>query len=84
MNHEADGNVLQEEVDQSKLVNLGPIALKIYYRLTSSSGKQIGYFENAQIACLIKKILLNRKGSDDLSIGFHGSNEGRDQELTDI
>ena len=64
------------------LVNLGPIAVKIKYRLTSSSGKEKEEIDNARVICLMHKLISSSRDSDPLSIGFHRSNETREGELT--
>ena len=63
------------------LVNLGPIALLIKYRLASSSGKLIEDIDNAHVTCLMYKLISSGRDSDSLSIGFHRSNEDREIEL---
>ena len=68
--------------DHIGLVNLGSIAFFIKYRLTSSSGKEIKETDNAHIICLMYNILSSAKDNDDLSVGFHGSTEARERELT--
>ena len=62
------------DIDYIRLVNLGPIALFKKYRLTRSSGKEIGEIDNAQFICLMHKLISSSRDSDDLSIGFHRSN----------
>ena len=69
--------------DHITLVNLGPIAFYNKYRLTNSSGKEIGEIDNAHVICLLYKLISSSRDSDDLSIGFHMSNDGRERELTD-
>ena len=68
--------------DQIRLVNLGPIALFIKNRLTSSSGKEIEEIDNAHVICLMHKLISSSRDCDDLSIGFHRSNAVRERELT--
>ena len=68
--------------DHIKLVNLGPIALFIKYRLTSSSGEEIEEIDEAHVILLMYKLIPSSRDSDKLSIGFHRSNEVRERELT--
>ena len=50
--------------------------------MTSSCGKEIEENDNALVFCLMHKIISISRDSDDLSIGFHRSNEVRKKELT--
>ena len=65
-----------------KLVNLGPIALFINYKLTTSSGKNLENIDHAHIVSLMYKLLTSSRGSDDLSIGFDRDRNRRQSELT--
>ena len=65
--------------DHIRLVNSGPTALFIKYRLTSSSGKESEEIVNAHVICLMHKLISSSRDSDDLSIGFHRSNEARER-----
>ena len=69
------------DADDIRLINLGPIALFSNYRLTTSSGKHLENIDQAHIACLMYKLLSSSRDSDDLSIGFDRSRDGRKQEL---
>ena len=74
-NRYVDGNDI-------RLVNLGPIALFINYKLTTSSGKHLENNDHAHIVSLLYKLLSSIKGSDDLSIGFDRDRGRRQRELT--
>ena len=65
-----------------RLVNLGPIALFIIYKLASSSGKHLEEINHAHIVCLMYKLKTSSRGSDDLSIGFDRYRNRRQRELT--
>ena len=64
-------------------VNLGPIALFINFKLTTSSGKHLEDINHAQKVSLKYKLITNAKDSDDLSFGFDRDRSKRQQELTD-
>ena len=66
--------------DHKRLVNLGPIA--VFHILTSSIGKEMEAIDNAHVICLMYKLISSSRDSDNLSIGFHRSNEAREKELT--
>ena len=68
--------------DSVRLVNLTLIALFNIYKLNRSSGKQLEYITQAQIASLMYKLLTSSRGSDGLSIGFNRSRDRRQRELT--
>ena len=68
--------------DYILLVNSGPIALFIKYRLTNSSGKEIQEIDKAHVICLLHQLISSDRDSDDSSIGFHRSNEAREKEST--
>ena len=80
--HAANPDNRYADCDDILLVNLGPIALFSDYKLTSSNGKLIEEINNAHIACLMYKLTTSSKDSDDLSIGFDCSRDGRQRELT--
>ena len=61
--------------DHIRLVNFGHIAFFNLCRLTNSSGKEIKEINNARIKCLMHKLKSSSRHSDNLSIGFHRSNE---------
>ena len=63
-----------------RLVNLEPIALFKKYRLKSLSGKEIEEIDNARAICLKHKLISSSRDSDDLSVGFHRSNEALEKE----
>ena len=65
-----------------RLVNLGPIALFINYKLTTSSGKYLENIDHAHIVSLMYNLLTSSRGSDDLSIGFDRDRNRRQRELT--
>ena len=70
------------DVNNIRLVNLGPIALFSNYKLTTSSGKHLEEINHAHIVSLMYKLITSSKGSDDLSIGFDRDRNGRKRELT--
>ena len=64
------------------MVNLGPIALFSNYKLTTSSGKQLGEISHAHIVSLMYKLKTSARDTDDLSIGFDRGRNRRQLELT--
>ena len=70
------------DVNDIRLVNLGPIALFSNYKLTTSSGNYLENIDHAHIVSLMYKLLTSSKGADDLSIGFDRDRGGRQRELT--
>ena len=72
------------DVNNIRLVYLGPIALFSNYKLTTCSGKHLKEISHAHIVSLMSKLLSSSKRSDDLSIGFDRSRDRRKQELTNI
>ena len=70
------------DVNDIRLVNLGPIALFSNYKLTTSSGKHLEEISHAHIVSLMYKLLTSSKDGDDLSIGFDRSRGRRKNELT--
>ena len=79
--HAATGN-RYANCDDIRLVNLGIIDLLSIYILTTSSGKHLEENSHADIFSLMCKLLTSSRGSDDLSIGFDRSRDGRKRELT--
>ena len=65
-----------------KLVNLGPIALFSFFKLTASSGKHLEDFSHAHLVSLMYKLKTSSKNSDDLSIDFDRSSTRRRAEMT--
>ena len=51
--------------------------------MTNSSGKEKEEIDSAHVICLMYELISSSRDSDDLSIGFHRSNEARERELTD-
>ena len=70
------------DIDDIRLVNLGPTSLFSFYKLTSSSRKPPENIEHDHIACLMYKVLTTGRGCDVLSIGFDRSCDRRQRELT--
>ena len=66
----------------TKLVNLGSIALFNKHKLTTSSGKHLENIEHGHIACLMYKLLTTAGRCYVLSIVFHRDCDTRQQELT--
>ena len=58
------------DVNDIRLVNLGPSALLSNYKLTTSSGNHLEEISHAHIVSLMYELLTSSKDSDDLSIGF--------------
>ena len=56
--------------DDIRLVTLGATALFSIYKLTTSSGKHIKEISHAHIVCLMYKLTISSRNTDDLSIGF--------------
>ena len=69
------------DTDDTRLINLGPIALFSNYKLTTSSGKHFENIDHARINCLMYKLLSSSRDSDDLSISFDRSSDRRKREL---
>ena len=80
--HAAAANNRYVDGNDIRLVNMGPIALFSYYKLTTSSGKHLENFDHAHIVSLMYKLLTSSKQSDDLSIGFDRDRGRRQRELT--
>ena len=70
------------DANDIRLVNLGPIALFSNHKLTTSSGKHLEEITHAPIVSLNYKSLTSSRDSEDLSIGFDRSRDGRKRELT--
>ena len=68
--------------DDIRLVNLGPIALFTFFKLTTSSWKHLEDISHSHIVSLMHKPITNSKDSADVSFGFDRSRDGRRQELT--
>ena len=78
----ADNSNRYVDVNDIRLVNLGPIALFSDYKLTTSSGKHSEEISHAHIVSLMYKLLTSSKDSDDLSIGFDRNRGRRKNELS--
>ena len=78
----ADNSNRYVDVNEIRLVNLGPIALFSNYKLTTSSGKHLEEVSHAHIVSLMYKLLTSCKDSEDLSVGFDHSRARRKNELT--
>ena len=78
----ADNDNRYADVNNIRLVNLGPISLFSNYKLTTSSGKHLEEISHAHIVSLMYKLLSSSIGSDDLSIGFDRDRNRRKRELT--
>ena len=70
------------DVNDIRLINLGPVALFSNYRLTTSSCKHLEEISHAHIVSLMYKFLPSSRESDDLSIGYDRSGDRRKRELT--
>ena len=81
--HRGGAHALYVDGNHLKLVNVGPVALFINYRLTSSGRKEIEEIDKAHFMCLLYKLVSSSRKRDDLSIGFHRSIEAREKKLTD-
>ena len=68
-------------VDDIRLVNLGPIALFSIFKLTLGSGIHLEDISHAHIASSLYKQISSAKDSDDLSIGFNRDRKRRQNEL---
>ena len=82
--HIAGAHARYVDGDHMRLINLGPIALFIKYRLISSSGKENEEIDNVHVVCLLHKLKTSGTDSDNLSIGSQRINEAREPELTNI
>ena len=78
----ADNSNRYVDVNEIRLVNLGPKALFSNYKLTTSSGKHLEEVSHAHIVSLMYKLLTSCKDSEDLSVGFDHSRARRKNELT--
>ena len=65
----------------TRLINLGPIALFSNFELTTSSGKHLEDISHAHIVSLMYKLITSSKDSNGLSIGFDQSRNRRRDEL---
>ena len=68
--------------DDIRLINLGPIALFINYKLATSSGKHLEDISHGHIVSLMYKLITTAKDMNDLSIGFDRDRTRRRNELT--
>ena len=68
--------------DDIWLFNLDIIALFNNFKLTTSSGKHLEFFDVAHIISLMYKLITSNGGRDDLSICFHRDWGRRQRELT--
>ena len=68
-------------VNDIRLVNLGPIALFSNFTLTTSSGKHLEDISHAHLVSLMSKLITYSKDCDDLSIGFGRSRNRRRDEV---
>ena len=75
-------NSRYRNVNDIKLVNLGPIALFSNFKLTTTSGRHLEDNSHAQIVSLKYKVITSSIDSDDLSIGFDRSSARRRAEMT--
>ena len=80
--HAANPDNRYADGDDIRLVNFGPSGLFSNYKLTSSNGKLIEENNNAHIACLMYKLKISSKDSDDLYIGFDRGRDRRKRKLT--
>ena len=70
------------DVDDIRLVILGPIVLFSNYKLASSNGKPIEEFSHAHFACLLYKLTNSPKDIDVLSIGFDRDRDRGQRQLS--
>ena len=63
------------------LINIGPIALFIDFKLTTSSGKHLENISHAHKVSLMYKLRSSAKDTNDLPIGFDQSRNRRRDEL---
>ena len=68
--------------NDTRLVDLGPIALFINFKLTTSSGKHLEDISHAHLVSSVYKLIKSSKDSDDLSLGFDRSRNRRRDELS--
>ena len=78
----ATNNNRYVDVNDIRLVILGPIALFSNYKLTTSSGKHLEEISHAHIVSLMYKLLTSSRDSDNLSIGFDRNRGRRKNELS--
>ena len=79
---QAASNNRYVDASDIRLVNLGPIALFINFKLTTPSGKHLEEISHVHIVSLMYKLLTSSKDSDDLSIGFDRNRGRRKSELS--
>ena len=65
-----------------RLVNLGPIALFSYYKLTTSSRKHLEDISHAVFVSLMYKLITRAKDDGDPSLGSHRDGNARQRELS--
>ena len=75
--HRVGADARYADGDHKSLVNLGPIAVFIKYRLGKSIGKKKREIDKAHDICLMYKLISSCGDSGDFSIGFHRSIEAR-------
>ena len=68
--------------NDTRLVNLGSIALFSSFKLATSSEKQLRDISHAHLVSLMCKMIPSSKNSDEPSIGFYRSRGRRRDELT--
>ena len=79
--HDASNNIYGDDND-IRLINSGPSAFFINYRLKMSPNKHQQNISQAHIVSLMYKIITSLKDSDDLSIRFHRDPNRKKRELT--
>ena len=79
---QAASNNRYVDINEKRLVNLGPSDLFSSYKLTTCSGKHLEDFSYAHIVSLKFKLITSAKDTDDLSIGFDRNRDRRQRELT--
>ena len=79
--HAAINNRCADNND-TRFVNIGPIALFSKYKLSTSSGKHSVDINHAHIVSLMYKLISCAKDTDDLSLGFDPHRKRRKLELT--
>ena len=67
--------------NDTRLVNLGPIALFKNFKLSTSNGKHLEDISHTHFVSLMYKLISSSKDSDDLSICFDRSRSKRRDEL---
>ena len=67
--------------NDTRLVNLGPIALFSSFKLTTSSGKRLEDISHVHSVSLFQKLITSSRASDDLSMRFDRSRNRRRDKL---